>query len=149
VYAMNDRLPASVTLRRAKGSCSQRMAVLEAIARALSVPTRVRGLLVGGAFWRPRFATLMPCVPTAGLIAWPQFHLRDSWLDISDLFSTAHHGSPFTNAGGETLFDAIGRGAARWDHGVCDCDDPTLQGNLRRDLGTFDSRDALFDAHGQ
>lgn len=55
VYSVDDLRRASRTLKLGRGSCSQRMAVLEAVARAVGVPTRVRGLLVDGRFWYPRF----------------------------------------------------------------------------------------------
>ncbi|MGW4799103.1 transglutaminase domain-containing protein [Nonomuraea sp. NPDC004297] len=54
VYAMNEKQPASTTLRLGRGSCSQRLALLEAVARARGIPTRVRGLLLDGRFWQPR-----------------------------------------------------------------------------------------------
>ena len=51
VYAMNDEQPSSETLHRGRGSCSQRMAVLESVARGAGIPTRVRGLVLDGRFW--------------------------------------------------------------------------------------------------
>ncbi|MFT4010161.1 MAG: hypothetical protein QM655_08990 [Nocardioidaceae bacterium] len=54
-YAIEEIQPASVTLRRGRGSCSQRLAVLEAVARGAGMRTRVRGLLVAGEFWYARF----------------------------------------------------------------------------------------------
>ncbi|MGW2149210.1 hypothetical protein ACWCOT_33260 [Nonomuraea bangladeshensis] len=54
VYALDDEQPTSRTLLRARGSCSQRLAVLEAVSRACGIPTRVRGLLVDGRFWHAR-----------------------------------------------------------------------------------------------
>ncbi|MCK2219354.1 transglutaminase-like domain-containing protein [Actinomadura sp. ATCC 31491] len=60
VYALEEGQPASRTLRRGRGSCSQRLAVLEAAARACGIPTRVRGLLVAGRFWHARLPLLRP-----------------------------------------------------------------------------------------
>jgi hypothetical protein len=53
----------------------------------------------------------------------------------------------FTNADGETLFDALARTAVDWD-GVTGstCD---LSATVLADLGRFSSRDALFAAYGQ
>ncbi|SEK66054.1 hypothetical protein [Nonomuraea pusilla] len=68
---MNERQPASRTLALGRGSCSQRLAVLEAVARACGVATRVRGLLVDGRFWHPRFPLLRPLVPGRVVLAWP------------------------------------------------------------------------------
>src|SRR5687767_4129832 len=44
VYAVNEAQPVSKTLALGRGSCSQRLAVLEAVARAAGIATRVRGL---------------------------------------------------------------------------------------------------------
>ena len=71
VYALDDAQPVSQTLTRGRGSCSQRFAVLEAVARAAGVPTRVRGLLVDGRFWYPRFPRLRALVPDQVVLAWP------------------------------------------------------------------------------
>lgn len=65
-------------------------------------------------------------------------------------------GGGFTNAGSETLFDALARTAIDWDGAtVCPaaatatgapCD---LSAYVLTDLGHFDSRDDLFAHHGQ
>lgn len=55
VYSVNEWQPVSQTLRNKMGSCSQRMACLEAIARIAGIATRVRALHVSGRFWYPRF----------------------------------------------------------------------------------------------
>jgi hypothetical protein len=52
VYSVNDKQPISRTLRRGRGSCSQRLALLEGVARSQGIPRRVRGLVVDGRFWR-------------------------------------------------------------------------------------------------
>src|SRR5579864_7546134 len=46
VYSLNEMQPASTTLLKGRGSCSQRMACLEAVARAGGVATRVQALQV-------------------------------------------------------------------------------------------------------
>ncbi|MEW9551009.1 transglutaminase domain-containing protein [Nonomuraea sp. NPDC050783] len=150
VYAMDDTQPVSRTLLRGRGSCSQRLAVLEAVARCCAVPTRVRGLLVDGRFWHARFPRLRPLVPSRVVLAWPEFRLAGRWVPVSELYGSQDAPScaaPFTNTGAETLFDAVARTAVDWDGGggpSCD-----LSGHVLADLGRFGSRDALFREHGQ
>ncbi|WP_262061669.1 transglutaminase-like domain-containing protein [Streptomyces sp. STR69] len=161
VYSVQDERPVSEVLRRGRGSCSQRLAVLEAVARAAGVATRVRGLLVDGTFWYPRFPRLRRIVPDRVLLAWPEFRLDDgpsaSWLAVSELFGSLGELSDgdeagFTNSGSETLFEALSRTAIDWD-GTTLC--PTagagcdLSAYVVADLGRFDSRDELFARHGQ
>lgn len=166
VYSVQDERPVSEVLRRGRGSCSQRLAVLEAVARAAGVATRVRGLLVDGAFWYPRFPRLRRIVPDQVLLAWPEFrldvlaptaHTADPWLTVSELFGGLDElseggGGGFTNAGAETLFEALSRTAVDWD-GVtlCPVDGTScdLSAYVLADLGHFDSRDELFARHGQ
>ncbi|MFD3661718.1 transglutaminase domain-containing protein [Streptomyces sp. NPDC058659] len=160
VYSVEDRRRVSRTLRLGRGSCSQRMAVLEAVARSLGVPTRVRGLLVDGAFWYPRFPKVRPFVPEEVLLTWPEFLLDGAWVPVAELFDaqgprTAASGPTaggFTNSGPETLFEAVARTPVDWDApaacagSTAPCD---LSAHLRTDLGRFDSRDELFARHGQ
>jgi hypothetical protein len=157
VYSLEERRAVSETLRRGRGSCSQRLAVLEAVARASGVPTRVRGLLVDGSFWYPRFPRLRFLVPHHIVLAWPEFGMGDDWLQVSELFGSLYElsgapGGGFTNVGGETMFGALARTAVDWDGatsapGMCSsCD---LSAGIVADLGHYSSRDALFAAHGQ
>lgn len=150
VYSLAERRPASGILARGRGSCSQRLAVLEAVARARGIATRTRGLLVDGAYWRPRFGILAPLLPERILLAWPQFHVDGVWVDASDLFVAAPDATPFTNVGAETLFDAVGHGTARWTPYAadCSCNDGPLPA-APRELGFFPSRDDLFRRYGQ
>lgn len=155
VYAVDDQQPASRTLRRGRGSCSQRFALLESVARAVGVATRARGLLVDGSFWYPRFPHLRFLVPAGVVLAWPEFQLEDHWVSVSALFSRdASSGEPqrFTNADGETLFDAVRRAAVSWDGSADDsgnCWTCDLSAHVRQDFGYFDSRDDLFKRVGQ
>ncbi|MGW0121375.1 transglutaminase domain-containing protein [Streptomyces sp. NPDC003327] len=179
VYSVEDRRRVSRTLRLGRGSCSQRMAVLEAVARSLGTETRVRGLLVDGTFWYPRFPRLRPFVPAEVLLAWPEFRLDGAWVPIAELFTAAPdalaqdapavsgaaaQGVPesagsgaaaaraFTNSGAETLFEAVARTTVDWDApSACGADAAAcdLSAHLRTDLGRFTSRDELFDRHGQ
>ncbi|MGA5192016.1 transglutaminase domain-containing protein [Streptomyces exfoliatus] len=158
VYSVEDLRRVSRTLRLGRGSCSQRMAVLEAVARSLDVPTRVRGLLVDGHFWYPRFPKLRRFVPEEVLLAWPEFRLDGAWVPMAELFTgqdRPEHGGGsdggFTNSGAETLFEAVARTGVDWDApaacaGSAPCD---LSAHLRTDLGRFSSRDELFARHGQ
>ncbi|GHI02020.1 hypothetical protein AQI88_17745 [Streptomyces cellostaticus] len=166
VYSVQDERPVSEVLRRGRGSCSQRLAVLESVARASGVATRVRGLLVDGAFWYPRFPRLRRIVPHQVVLAWPEFRLEGlsrtdhptaPWLTVSELFGdldelSEGHGGGFTNAGTETLFEALSRTAIDWD-GVTVCPATgagcDLSAHVLADLGHFDSRDELFAQHGQ
>ncbi|OIJ68094.1 transglutaminase domain-containing protein [Streptomyces mangrovisoli] len=164
VYSVQDERPVSQVLRRGRGSCSQRLAVLEAVARAAGTPTRVRGLLLDGRFWYPRFPRLHFLVPHQVVLPWPEFrieglspteHPTAPWLSVSDLFGragTPGDGGGFTNSGAETLFDAVARTAVDWDGatacsaGAVSCD---LSAHVLADLGHFASRDDLFARHGQ
>ncbi|MFE9648035.1 transglutaminase domain-containing protein [Streptomyces sp. NPDC006365] len=150
VYSVEDRHPASRTLRLGRGSCSQRMAVLESVARAMGVRTRVRGLLVDGAFWYPRFPRLKA---VDVLLAWPEFLLDREWVPVGELFEGVAAAEAFTNKGGETLFDAVARVGVDWSGSVsCGAQGGTacdLSAQVLVDLGHFDSRDDLFETHGQ
>ncbi|MFJ2030516.1 transglutaminase domain-containing protein [Streptosporangium sp. NPDC087985] len=150
VYAMNEKQPVSRTIVLERGSCSQRLALLEAVARACGIASRVKGLLVDGRFWYPRFPRLRALIPQQVVLAWPEFLLDGHWVAVSELFGgldTLRAGGRFTNTAGETLFDAVARTAVDWGGVTCSsCD---LSGYVLTDLGYFDSRDALFGAHGQ
>ncbi|MFE7856442.1 transglutaminase domain-containing protein [Streptomyces sp. NPDC057403] len=166
VYSVRDDLPVSGVLRRGRGSCSQRLAVLEAVARASGVPTRVRGLLLDGRFWYPRFPRLHHVVPDQVVLAWPEFRVAGpapgagfaaDWLSASELFGSldelsVRRADGFSNAGAETLFDALSRTPIDWD-GTTPCPASgagcDLSGHVLADLGRFDSRDELFARHGQ
>ncbi|WP_314611785.1 transglutaminase domain-containing protein [Streptomyces stackebrandtii] len=155
VYSVEDLRRVSRTLRLGRGSCSQRMAVLEAVARSFGVPTRVRGMCVDGAFWYPRFPRLHAFVPEEVVLAWPEFRLDGAWVAIDGLFGgderTREHG--FTNTGAETLFEAVARTGVDWDApSACGADSAApcdFSAHLRTDLGRFASRDELFARHGQ
>ncbi|MFF8841955.1 transglutaminase domain-containing protein [Streptomyces sp. NPDC015127] len=163
VYSVQDERPVSEVLRRGRGSCSQRLAVLESVARAGGVATRVRGLVVDGTLWYPRFPRMRRLVPDEVLLAWPEFRLGSAddadggWVTVSELFGgleelSGRPGGGFTNAGPETLFEALSRTAIDWDGRTgcaADASSCDLSGHVVTDLGRFDSRDALFALHGQ
>ncbi|MEU6479143.1 transglutaminase domain-containing protein [Streptomyces sp. NPDC047017] len=166
VYSVEETRPVSRVLRLGRGSCSQRMAVLEAVARAWGVPSRVRGLVVDGTFWYPRFPRLRRLVPDRVVLAWPEFridglpeadHAAAPWLPVSELFGGAgappgRIGGGFTNAGPKTLFEALARTNVDWDGAMaCPASDGScdLSAYVLTDLGRFDSRDEFFARHGQ
>jgi hypothetical protein len=150
VYSLDETRPASRVLRLGRGSCSQRLGVLEAVARGIGIPTRVRGFEIDGRFWYPRFRAVRPLVPGHVLLAWPQFHPDGAWLQFAELFGTlqgmAELGPKgFPNKGGETLFDAVARTAVDWEGStgtICD-----VSRFVVADLGLFTDRDTLFATH--
>jgi hypothetical protein len=156
IYTLRERQPASTTFARGCGSCSQRMAVLEAVARSAGIGTRSHALWINGQFWSLRFQRLHCVLPQRVLLAWPEFFLDDRWVDFAELYGSLpqlaerdHHG--FTNATDETLFEAVSRTAVDW-HGHTNCS-PTgvscdLSGFVVADDGIFPSRDAVFDQYG-
>lgn len=151
VYALDDTQPVSVTLGRGRGSCSQRLAVLEALARRHGITTRVTGLILRGEFWYPRFRRLHAFIPERVLLAWPEFLIDGNWCDVSEVLvepAEATSFEPFANAGAETLFDALSRVPISWSEtSSCDCLD--FSEFVEKELGTFDSRDVLFTEFGQ
>ncbi|WP_328770893.1 hypothetical protein [Streptomyces sp. NBC_00286] len=88
------------------------------------------------------------------LDAWPEFLIGREWVAVGELFDgVAGGGEAFSNRGGETLFDAVARVGVDWSGSVsCGaqggmvCD---LSTQVLVDLGYFDSRDELFERHGQ
>lgn len=150
VYALDESTPSSRTLRRGKGSCSQRLAVLESVARTVGVPTRVRALLIDRSFWYPRFPRIKFWLPDRIMLVWPEFHIDGAWRSASDLFGPigCHGGGAFTNTGSETLFEAVGRCAIDWD-GRSQGSEYDLSNFVRGDQGYFTDRDAAFARLGQ
>jgi hypothetical protein len=159
VYTVDELQPVSRTLEKGKGSCSQRMACLEAFARARGIPTRVRALYIAGPFWAPRFkGPSRAFIPRKILLAWPQLNLgAEGWIDFDELFaSTAQLASNaqrgFTNDG-ETMFEAVAHttvdflGKTRSCGVVC-TPGLDLSKYLVGEAGTFDTRDELFSKLG-
>jgi hypothetical protein len=110
IYSVSETQSVAKTVQLNGGSCSQRMACLEALARAYGVKTRVRGLWLTKQFWKERLPLLQPIMPKT-LMPWPQFWLEGDWVDFDELFDSIvdlclHVTHPFTNAG-VSLFDAI------------------------------------------
>jgi len=155
VYSVNERQAASKTLREKKGSCSQRMACLEAIARAAGVPTRVRALHVKGSFWYPRFLFSRPFIPKRVLLVWPQFLLQRVWVDFDELHSPvaqlAAVSAAFINDG-ESLFEAVQKTPVDFLGKTCGlaCAKPEhdLSNYILNDEGFFNTRDEAFQRFG-
>lgn len=149
VYSIEERTPASRTLSRGFGSCSQRLAILESVARATGTATRVRALHIDRAFWYPRFPRIRFALPRRILLLWPEFDL-ESWRPASELFGPigCRGGGAFTNQGTETLFEAVGRCAIDWD-GSTGGGEFDLSRFVLADHGRFADRDEAFRALGQ
>jgi hypothetical protein len=154
VYTVNEVQPVSLTLRKKKGSCSQRMACLEAAARAASIPTRVRALFLKGSFWYPRFFFTRMFIPKRILLVWPQFFVGGEWVDFSGIHSATYENAdspPFRNDA-ESLFDAVadrfidffGDGCG----GSCAGPENDLSKFVLSDEGLFDTRDEVFKRFG-
>lgn len=148
VYALDESTPSSRTLRRGKGSCSQRLAILESVARAVGVRTRVRALLVDRSFWYPRFPRIGFLLPDKIMLVWPEFDIDGTWRSASDLFGAIGCRGGFKNTGSETLFEAVGRCAIDWD-GRSHNDEYDLSNFVRADHRYFSDRDAAFARLGQ
>ena len=113
VYSIDEDRPVSETLRLNEGSCGQRMATVEALARGYGVATRDRALWLDRRFWFSRLPLLRFFLPARTLMPWSQFYLESRWVDLDELFgpidelaanSSVKHA--FTNRG-ESLFDAV------------------------------------------
>lgn len=156
VYSVNELQPVSKTLARRRGSCSQRMACLEAVARAVGVPTRVRAIYVSGKFWYPRFRFLRVFIPKRMLLVWPQFFLDGTWLDFDELHApmtqlaaSATHG--FGNDA-ESLFEAVQNTPVDFFGKTCGiaCATPNLDLSrfVLENKGSFNTRDEAFERLG-
>jgi len=156
VYSINEWQPVSLTIRKACGSCSQRMACLEAVGRAVGIPSRVRALRVKGSFWYPRFRYLRPFIPKTILLLWPQFFVEGKWVDFDELYSplvrlaeTAQHG--FANDA-ESLFEAVRDTPVDWLGRTCGLACAKSEYNLSQfvvtDEGFFDTRDEALGQLG-
>ncbi len=149
VYALNETTPASRTLQRGFGSCSQRLAILESATRGLGIGTRSRALMIDRRFWAPRFPRSSFLLPPQILLAWPEFHLKE-WVSASELFGPigCRGEEQFTNEGSETLFEAAGRCAVDWN-GETAGGPHDLSQYVITDYGHFTHRDEVFMTFGQ
>ena len=113
VYSIDEDRAVSETLRLNTGSCGQRMAAVEALARGYGVPTRVRAVWLDRRFWNSRLPLLRFFLPRRTLMPWSQFYLEGSWVDLDELFgpitelaAKTRVKHAFTNRG-VSLFDAV------------------------------------------
>jgi len=152
VYTVKERQPMSRTIDKSRGSCSQRLACLEGLARSRGIGTRVRALWVSGRFWNSRFPLARLFIPNRVLLAWPQFVIDGDWCGVEEIYGSleprAAGANPFANDG-ETLFEAIQstavdfEGKTRTCSTVCDLSEFVVERS-----GIFDARDDLFDQLG-
>ena len=156
VYSVDEWQPVSKTLQKKQGSCSQRMACLEAVARTAGIPIRVRALHVKGSFWYPRSRLSRWFIPKRILLVWPQFFLQQTWVDFDELYAPAAELAAAASQGfrndGESLFEAVqktpvdflgktcGLACARREH--------DLSSFVLDDAGFFDTRDEAFERFG-
>lgn len=156
IYTLNELQPASVTIRQLCGSCSQRMACLEAIARGAGIPTQAHALRVSGRFWYPRFRSVSAFLPREILLVWPQFRLNDEWVDIGEIHApltriaeTTEH--EFENSG-ESIFDALDHTPIDFFGKTCGpgCEKSKfdLSKFVLADEGFFATRDEVFEHFG-
>ncbi len=155
VYSVDELQPVSETLRRARGSCSQRMACLEAVARTGGIPSRVRALHVKGEFWYPRFWLSRPFIPERILLVWPQFFLQGKWVDFDEIYSPVGQLAATSNGfrnNGESLFEAVQHTPVDFLGKTCGLACARPEHDLSRfvldDAGFFDTRDEVFDRFG-
>jgi hypothetical protein len=127
------------------------MACLEALSRANSIATRVRGLWIDGAFWNKRFRWTAPFIPRKILLAWPQFELDSAWVDMDEIYGSAEELTKKAKSGfsndGETLFEAVEHTSVDFlsKSRSCSCSKKfDLSDFVIKDEGFFDSRDQLF-----
>lgn len=156
VYSVDEWQPASRTLQNGQGSCSQRTAVLEAIARAASIATRVHALAINGSFWYPRFRVTRMVIPKSVLLVWPQFYVGNRWVDFDELHApvdqmAANAAGGFTNAG-KSVFEAVRSTPVDFLGKTCGlaCSKPEhdLSRFVATNHGFFDTRDEAFERRG-
>lgn len=106
IYTVKERQPMSSTIDKARGSCSQRLACLEGLARSRGIGARVRALWVFGRFWNNRFPPARWFIPGKVLLAWPQFAIDSDWCGVEEIYGSLEQRAPgaipFANDG-ETL----------------------------------------------
>ena len=111
VHSLDEWRRASVTLRAGAGSCSQRLACLEAVARAHGIGTRVNGLWLDGRRWYGALGGTGLLRPRRALLLWPQFLLDEGWVDVDELHGSAAELASRASAGlprdRERLFEAL------------------------------------------
>jgi transglutaminase-like putative cysteine protease len=156
IYTLDELQAASQTIRERHGSCSQRMACLEAVSRACGIPTRSRGLQVSGRFWYPRFRMFRAFIPNRILLVWPQFFVQGIWIDFDELYGTAaelaEKAEHAFNNDGESIFDAVDHTPVDFLAKTCRVGCARSNFDLSRFVlaneGFFDTRDEVFERFG-
>ncbi|HKV12489.1 MAG TPA: transglutaminase-like domain-containing protein [Thermoanaerobaculia bacterium] len=156
VYSLEERFPVSRILREAKGSCSQRMACLEGLARAHGIATRVRALFLVGKFWAPRLPLLRRFLPERTLMPWPEFQMDGEWVGFDEIFAplpelAAGASHRFTNRG-VSMFEAVEKTPVDFFGKLRKAGSPRaadfdLTEFVAEDGGLFSSRDEMFAQH--
>lgn len=153
IYSIEETIPVSRLFELNQGSCSQRMACVEALARARGIATRVRALWLDRTFWYSRLPLLRFVLPKKGiLMPWPQFFVDNAWLDFDEIYDSITHlaaqaSHPFTNRG-VSMFDAVQRSPVDFFAKSEKCGLPqfSLARVVIADGGYFDTRDACLRA---
>jgi hypothetical protein len=157
IYTLNEFQSASETFKKQAGSCSQRLACLEAFARAGSVPTRVNAYWIKGEFWYPRFHKYRLFIPKVLLLAWPEFHVNNCWTSVDEIYSPVaeifqNSNSGFSNRDTETLFEAIQATPIDFSGKALSCECRNSELSLSRyvasNAGIFATRDEVFGRFG-
>jgi hypothetical protein len=158
IYTVDEHQKVSAAIQKGRGSCSQRMACLEACSRALGIGTRARALWISGSFWAPRFTIMKIFIPSKVLLIWPQFHIENNWIDFDELYEEVTDETQsgirrFANSD-ETIFDAISHTHVDLlgKSSVSDCNTckstSDLTEYLIEDVGFYDTRDQLLSSFG-
>ena len=154
VYSLEEKFPVSRILREACGSCSQRMALLEGLARAHGIPTRVRALFLKGHYWAPRLPLLRRFLPERTLMPWPEFFVDGDWVGFEEVFSplpelAAGARGRFTNRG-ISMYEAVEKTPVDFFGKLRRAGHPRaaeleLTEFVAAEEGVFDSRDLMFE----
>jgi hypothetical protein len=153
IYSIDETIPVSRLFTLNQGSCSQRMACVEALARARGIATRVCALWLDRTFWYSRLPLLRFFLPKKGiLMPWPQFFVDNAWLDFAEIYDSIAHlaaraAHPFTNRG-ISMFDAVQESPVDFFGKSIPCDLPrfSLADVVISEGGYFDTRDDCLSA---
>lgn len=156
IYDINELQPASTTLQKEVGSCTQRTALLEAMARSVGIPTRSQVYWIDGRFWHPRFPRwTYPFIPKRIMLLWTAFYIDNEWVDFSELIAPLENLADYATTGftneEETIFDAIAVRPVDLTNKLADCDCDSafdLSHYVLEDGGIFDSRDDALAHYG-
>lgn len=157
IYSVLETQSASATLKKQAGSCSQRLACLEALARANHIPTRVAAYWISEKFWYPRFRSYRFFIPKRIMLVWPEFYVDESWLSADEIYAStedtfSYSSSGFSNNDDETLFEAIDGTPIDFSGKAISCGcrnaDLSLSRHVLASAGIFATRDEAFNEVG-